>query len=351
MTLRAPAGAAVPAGAAAVVDGGLVYDAELVSRLPAIFPDVTAEVVDATDFIEGFEAPAPDDRFASLQGFGFAPHFVDDLQGFKGLRLHYLDEGPADAPRTFLCLHGNPSWSYLWRKMIPVFTASGARVVAPDLPGFGRSDQPLDDAVHTFHFHRDVLLAFLRQLDLKTVTLVCQDWGGILGLTLPHAEPARFARLLVMNTTLATGDVALPEGFQAWRAWSNAQADMDVPRLFARMAPMASAEERAAYGAPFPDRSHKAALRRFPNMVPDSLDAEGAAWLDVKREVMDRYNDDLQAAIDGVDVWQASCNGYYRAPSGRIVTQWPYNFTEYRSRTERDDLSSFDTGRAPAAHR
>lgn len=220
---------------------------------------------------------APDDRFENLPGFGFAPHFALDLPGFKGLRLHYLDEGPADAPRTFLCLHGNPSWSYLWRKMIPVFTGSGARVVAPDLPGFGRSDQPLDDAVHTFDFHRDVLLAFVRQLDLKHVTLVCQDWGGILGLTLPHAEPARFARLLVMNTTLATGDVALPEGFQAWRAWSNAQDDMDVPRLFARMAPMASADERAAYGASFPDRAHKAALRRFPNMVPDSLDAEGAA--------------------------------------------------------------------------
>lgn len=220
---------------------------------------------------------APDSRFDGLPGFGFAPHFVDDLPGFKGLRIHYLDEGPAAAPRTFLCLHGNPSWSYLWRKMIPVFTASGARVVAPDLPGFGRSDQPLEDDAHTFHFHRDVLLTLIRQLDLKNITLVCQDWGGILGLTLPHQEPSRFARLLVMNTTLATGDAPLPKGFQDWRAWSNAQEDMDVPRLFRRMAPMAGPAELAAYGAPFPDRSHKAALRRFPNMVPDSLDAEGAA--------------------------------------------------------------------------
>lgn len=161
--------------------------------------------------------------------------------------------------------------------MIPVFTASGARVVAPDLPGFGRSDQPLHDDVHSFHFHRDILLTLIRQLDLKHITLVCQDWGGILGLTLPHQEPARFQRLLVMNTTLATGDAPLPAGFQAWRAWSNAQADLDVPRLFARMAPNATPAERAAYGAPFPDRSHKEALRRFPNMVPDSLDAEGAA--------------------------------------------------------------------------
>ena len=220
---------------------------------------------------------APEDRFRHLPGWDFVPRFTDSLPGFDGLRLHYVDEGPADAPRTVLCLHGNPSWSYLYRKMIPVFRAAGARVVAPDLPGFGRSDQPVDDAVHTFSFHRGVLLAFLRQLDLRQVTLVCQDWGGILGLTLPPAEPDRFTRLLVMNTTLATGDVALPKGFQDWRAWSNAQADMDVPRLFTRMAPLATPAEQAAYGAPFPNRIHKAALRRFPNMVPDSLDADGAA--------------------------------------------------------------------------
>lgn len=241
---------------------------------------------------------APDDRFRALPGWTFAPRFADRLPGFEGLRLHYVDEGPADARHTFLCLHGNPSWSYLYRKMIPVFAASGGRVVAPDLPGFGRSDQPLDDAVHTFRFHRAVLLAFLRHLDLRNITLVCQDWGGILGLTLPVDEAPRFARLLVMNTTLATGDAALPKGFQDWRAWSNSQADLDVPRLFTRMAPNASAAEHAAYGAPFPDRAHKAALRRFPDMVPDSLDADGAEVSRQAREFwMNEWNGQSFMAI------------------------------------------------------
>ena len=147
----------------------------------------------------------PDERFDDLPGYSFTPHYAENLPGFEGLRMHYLDEGPRDAGQVFLCLHGQPTWSYLYRRMIPVLLGSGARVVAPDFFGFGRSDKPVDDAWYTFTRHRDSLQAFVRALDLSNITLVCQDWGGILGLTLPMDDPQRFTRLLVMNTALATG--------------------------------------------------------------------------------------------------------------------------------------------------
>ncbi len=217
----------------------------------------------------------PDERFHNLPGYAFAPHYLDNLPSAQGLRLHYLDEGPADAAVTALCLHGNPSWSYLYRHMIPVFTAAGLRVVAPDLIGFGRSDKPAEEGWHQFDRHRQVLLEFVDQLDLHNVMLVCQDWGGLLGLTLPPAMPMRFTRLLVMNTVLATGE--LTEGFRQWRTYSNSQPDMAVGKLLARGKPDMTAAEAAAYDAPYPDASFKAALRRFPNMVPDGAHAQGAA--------------------------------------------------------------------------
>jgi pimeloyl-ACP methyl ester carboxylesterase len=217
----------------------------------------------------------PDARFAALPGFAFAPRRADDLTGLAGLRVHWIDEGPANAPVTALCLHGNPTWSYLYRHMIPVFTGAGLRVVAPDLIGFGRSDKPLDPAWHSFERHRDMLLAFIERLDLRNILLVCQDWGGLLGLTLPQSMPERFTRLLVMNTGLGTGQVT--DGFRQWRTYSNGQADLPVGRLIQRGKPDMSAAEVAAYDAPFPDPSYKAALRAFPNLVPDGADAPGAA--------------------------------------------------------------------------
>ena len=219
----------------------------------------------------------PDERFADLPGFAFAPHYIEDLPGLEGLRVHYVDEGARGAGHTFLCLHGQPTWSYLYRKMIPVFAAAGARVVAPDLLGFGRSDKPAEEAFYTFTRHRDMLRAFVGRLDLAGITLVCQDWGGILGLTLPMDMPDRFARLLVMNTALGTGDVPLGKGFLDWRAWSNKNPDMDIARLMKRAAPQLTDAEAAAYAAPFPDASYKAGVRRFPNLVPEHPDADGAA--------------------------------------------------------------------------
>ena len=219
----------------------------------------------------------PDERFANLPGYAYIPRYLETLPSAQGMRLHYIDEGPptAQAPATALCLHGNPSWSYLYRHMIPVFTQAGLRVVAPDLIGFGRSDKPIDEEWHAFDRHRQILLEFIDQLDLNNIMLVCQDWGGLLGLTLPLAREPRFTRLLVMNTMLATGH--LSEGFLQWRDYSNSQPDLAVGKLLARGKPDMSPAEAAAYDAPFPDAHYKAALRRFPNMVPDSPDAPGAA--------------------------------------------------------------------------
>ncbi|QHE76557.1 tRNA adenosine(34) deaminase TadA [Hydrogenophaga sp. PBL-H3] len=219
----------------------------------------------------------PDDRFDNLPDYPWAPHYLSDLPALGGLRLHYLDEGPADAPLTWLCLHGNPAWSYLYRKMIPVMLAGGGRVVAPDLIGFGRSDKPKKDSAHTFTWHRQVLLEFIERLDLHNVVLVVQDWGGLLGLTLPMEAPARYRGLLVMNTTLATGETPLSPGFLAWRTMCAQNPEFDVARLFSRGNPQMSADECAAYNAPFPDRGHRAALRAFPAMVPEHLDDDGAA--------------------------------------------------------------------------
>jgi pimeloyl-ACP methyl ester carboxylesterase len=219
----------------------------------------------------------PEARFAALPGYPFDPHYVEGLPGFAGLRMHYLDEGPRDARHVFLCLHGQPTWSYLYRRMIPVFAASGARAVAPDLFGFGRSDKPVDEGWYTFARHRDSLVAFVERLDLRGVTLVVQDWGGLLGLTLPMDLPGRFDRLLIMNTALGTGDTPLGEGFLAWRAWANRNPDMDIAKLMQRSCPHLSEAEAAAYAAPYPDASYKAGVRRFPNLVPDRPDAHGAA--------------------------------------------------------------------------
>jgi len=203
-------------------------------------------------------------------GFDYAPHYAT----WRDWRVHYVDEGKGD--RTFLCLHGEPTWSYLYRRMIPGFLARGARVVAPDLVGFGRSDKPEDDALYTFDFHRRFLLDFIQQRQLRNVTLVVQDWGGLLGLTLPMEVP-EITGLFVMNTTLGTGDVPLSEGFIAWRAYVARNPDLACHKLMARACPHLSEAEAAAYEFPFPDSRSKAGVRRFPQLVPERADDPGAA--------------------------------------------------------------------------
>lgn len=219
----------------------------------------------------------PDDRFGNLPGYAFAPHWFEQP---NGLRMHYLDEarpdgGPDPDDVTFLCLHGQPSWSYLYRKMIPILSRAG-RVVAPDLLGFGKSDKPVEQSVYTFDFHRQSLVELIRALDLRHVTLVCQDWGGLLGLTLPPFMADRFDRLIVMNTGFATGEQPLGPGFEAWKAFNRSQPDMNLTELFKRGTPILSDAEATAYSAPYPDVRYKAGVRAFPELVPAYPDAGGA---------------------------------------------------------------------------
>ncbi len=218
----------------------------------------------------------PDECFAGLPGYEFAPSYRDDLPGYAGLRVHYLDVAPPvpASGRTVLCLHGQPTWCYLYRKMIPLFAAAGHRVIAPDYLGFGRSDKPVEDAVYTFDFHRNMLLAFVAALDLQRITLVVQDWGGVLGLTLPMEAPGRYERLIVMNTGLGIGRSPGP-GFDAWKAFCAAQPDFDIARLMRRSEPAMSEAEGLAYAAPFPDSRYRAGVRRFPQLVPVAPEMAG----------------------------------------------------------------------------
>jgi haloalkane dehalogenase len=216
-----------------------------------------------------------DSRFESIPDWPYQPRYVEDLTGYDGLRMHYVDEGPEDAS-VFLCLHGEPTWSYLYRRMIPVFLGSGARVVAPDFFGFGRSDKPVEDSVYTWDFHRGSLLAFIERLDLDDITLVVQDWGGLLGLTVPADMPDRVARLLIMNTAFGTGSEP-SQGFVEWRDYVANTPDLAVDRLMARSCPHLSPDEAAAYEAPFPGPEYKAGVRTFPSLVPTSPEMDGVA--------------------------------------------------------------------------
>ncbi|MBV9904235.1 MAG: alpha/beta fold hydrolase [Alphaproteobacteria bacterium] len=220
----------------------------------------------------------PEERFAALPDFPWTPKYADDLPGYEGLRAAYIDEGPRDAKHVWLCLHGEPSWSFLYRRMIPAFLKSGGRVVAPDFFGFGRSDKPVNDADYTFHFHRNCLLRLIERLDLKNVTLVVQDWGGLLGLTLPVAPSmkGRVTRLLVMNTGMPIGEGAGP-GFDNWRAFMATRPDLIVGTMMKRGAAHLTDAEAAAYDAPFPDQRYKAGVRRFPQLVMTNPGMEGIA--------------------------------------------------------------------------
>jgi len=278
----------------------------------------------------------PEKRFVDLRDFPYGPIYIDNLKGFEGLRLHYVDEGPEDADHIFLCLHGEPTWSYIYRKMIPIFTGAGCRVVAPDFFGFGRSDKPTDEEVYTFDFHRNMLISFIEHLELTNITLVCQDWGGILGLTLPMDMIDIFSRLLIMNATLGTGDVQLSKGFLDWRAWVRKNPDMSPGRLLKLTCPHLSEAECAAYDAPFPDIQYKAGVRRFPEIVPDHPDAPGAELSRRAREwLRDKWEGSVFMAIGmkdpvlGPPIMQVlrtdirNCPEPYEHPdAGHFVQEW-----------------------------
>lgn len=240
----------------------------------------------------------PDERFQDLPDWPYAPQYADDLPGYEGLRMHYVDEGPKGAP-TFLCIHGEPTWAYLFRKMAPVFLEAGHRFVAVDMFGFGRSDKPVDDSTYTYHFHRDALLAFVERLDLQDVCLVVQDWGGLLGLTLPMASPERYTRLLVMNTGLPAGESG-GKGFEDWRAYNRANPDLDIAGLMKRSTPVLSDAEAAAYVAPFPHAAYKAGVRRFPELVMVK---------DTSGEVTELASEGIETSLQARKFWSESWQG------------------------------------------
>lgn len=222
----------------------------------------------------------PDDRFAGLPDFPYEPHYAD----VAGLRMAWVEEGPADGP-VVLLLHGEPSWSFLYRTMIPVLAGAGLRAVAPDLVGFGRSDKPDSVEAHSYANHVEWVrsLAF-DALDLRDVTLVGQDWGGLIGLRLAAEHPDRFARVVAANTGLPTGDFDMPEIWHQFRQAVQSAPVLDIGRFVASGCRRGLSDEaRAAYDAPFPDESYKAGPRAMPGLVPTRPDdpaseANRAAW-------------------------------------------------------------------------
>jgi haloalkane dehalogenase len=245
----------------------------------------------------------PDDRFADLPDYPFAPHYVTVPDGEGGeLRIHHLDEGPSDAPPVLL-LHGEPSWSYLYRTMIPVLVAAGHRCIAPDLVGFGRSDKPTEQGDHTYARHVEWMRrALFDQLDLTEVTLVGQDWGGLIGLRLVAADPGRFARVVVANTGLPTGDRPPSEAFLAWQSFAAEAVEFPVGAIIGGGCTTTLAPEVvAAYDAPFPDDAYLAGPRVMPSLVPTSADDPAhddqvAAW-----QVLEAFDRPLLCAFSDAD--------------------------------------------------
>ena len=223
----------------------------------------------------------PESRFANLPDFPFAPNYVTVGDG---LRMHYVDEGPANAHETVLMLHGEPTWSYLYRKMIPIVAGAGYRVVVPDLIGFGKSDKIQEIGAYSYQSHLDWLTDFMLTLDLQRITLVCQDWGGLLGLRLAVENEDRFLRITAANTGLPTGDQPPSDAFLQWQTLSQTMESMPVGKLISKgCVDRLPTEVIAAYDAPFPDDSFKAAARIFPKLVPTSpqdpsAPANRAAW-------------------------------------------------------------------------
>lgn len=243
----------------------------------------------------------PDERFAGLADYPFAPHYltVTDADGTE-LRIHYIDEGPRDAA-PILLMHGEPSWSYLYRKFVPILVARGHRVIAPDLIGFGKSDKPAQRSDYTYERHVAWLSDWLTALDLTYITLFCQDWGGLIGLRLVAAFPDRFARLVVSNTGLPVG-TGSSEGFDAWLAFSQNVPQFPVGFIVnGGTTRDLTAAEIAAYDAPFPDETYKEGARQFPALVPITPDHASVAENRAAWAVLERFDRPVLTAFGDKD--------------------------------------------------
>ena len=245
----------------------------------------------------------PDDRFAGLPDFPFAPHYVDIADGEGAtLRVHYIDEGPSDAA-PLLLMHGEPSWSFLYRHMIPALVAAGHRCVAPDLIGFGRSDKPTETTDYSYARHVAWMSeALFDKLDLHDITFFGQDWGGLIGLRLVAAQPERYTRVVIGNTGLPTGEGKTSDAFMAWQKFSKESPTFPIGNIVSNgCAAKLKAEVVAAYDAPFPDDTYKAAARIFPSLVPTTPadpahDDNMAAW-----EVLKRFDRPFLCAFSDQD--------------------------------------------------
>ena len=264
----------------------------------------------------------PDARFENLPDYPFEPHYVD----IAGLRMHYVDEGSADA-KPVLLLHGEPSWSYLYRHMIPPLANAGMRVIAPDLIGFGRSDKPCKKDDYTYAAHVDWMRQFVESLDLNDITLFCQDWGSLIGLRVAAENEHRFSRIALGNGGLPTGDQQMPDAFIKWRTFALHSPYFPIGKLIQKATRSELSDEIvAAYDAPFPSRKYKAGARKFPALVPitpddPASDANRAAWKTFggwEKPFLTCFSDKDPITRGGDKVWQQHVPGAQGQPHTTI---------------------------------